>query len=251
MDPDPLQNVQRQVLENIGTFAPRSVKSFGNDVVFLAHSGFRSLRVRDSSNQSGVSDIGTPIDSLVVEHLATLAEAQRAAACGVLEASSGRYMAAVGDKVFCFTYSAADRISAWSTYEFGFTISDFVDLDGKVWARSGDTIYVLGGDSGTTHDSSEVIVETPYIDGRQLATFKDFSGIDVVCEGEWSVYANTDPAYPNEWSLLAVVSGTTLLHDALAMVGHSPLIKLKFVNTGSTAAKLSKLVVHYNAAEAS
>lgn len=251
LDPDPLQNVQRQVLENIGTFAPKSIISFGDaDVFFLSDSGIRSLRARDSSNQSGVSDVGTPIDDYVLAHLATLTQDQRERAVGVLEPISGRYLLAAGRKVFVFSFFSTARISAWSTYDVDFDITEFVSLDGKVWARGGDTVYALGGASGTSYDSCVVEVDLPYIDGRQIATFKDFTGIDIICEGEWSVYVNTDPTTPDAESKVAIVGSTTLTQDAIGMVGHSPLIKLRLVSEAPGQAKLSKVVIHYNSAEA-
>lgn len=251
LDPDPLQNVQRQLLDKIGTFAPRSVVSFGDvDVFFLADSGVRSLRARDSSNQSGVSDVGTPIDEFLLDYLATLTEAEKAAAVGVMEPISGRYLLAVGTRVFVFSYFASAKISAWSTYDVGFQITDFVDLDGRVWARAGDTVYLLGGADGATYDTSTVEVDLPYIDGRQIATFKDFSGIDIVCEGEWTAYVNTDPNNPEAESRVAIVGSTTLNQDAIGMVGRGPLIKLRLVNEAAGAAKLSKVIIHYNVAEA-
>jgi hypothetical protein len=81
LDPDPLQNVEKQVLENIGTFAPKSVVPFGDiDVFFLSDSGIRSLRARDSSNQAGMSDVGTPIDEYLLDYLSTLTEERRRSA---------------------------------------------------------------------------------------------------------------------------------------------------------------------------
>lgn len=251
LDPDPLQNVKRQTLANIGTFAPRSVVSFGDvDVFFLADSGVRSLRARDSSNQSGVSDVGTPIDELLLEYMATLTEAERQNAVGVMEPISGRYLLAIGTRIFTFSYFASAKISAWSTYDLGFAVSDFVSLDGRVYARSGNTVYLLGGADGKTYDSTVVEVDLPYIDGRQIATFKEFSGFDIVCQGEWSVYANTDPNNPTAESKIAVVNNTTIPYEAIGMVGHSPVIKFRLVAEGAGPAKLSKIIAHYNPAEA-
>lgn len=251
LDPDPLQNVQRQVLANIGTFAPRSVVSFGDvDVFFLADSGIRSLRARDSSNQSGVSDVGTPIDEYLIAYMATLIDAEKQAAVAVLEPISGRYLLAIGTRVFAFSYFASAKISAWSTYDLGFAVSDFVSLDGRVWARSGDTVYLLGGLGGDEYDSAKVEVDLPYIDGRQVATFKDFSGIDIVCQGSWTVYASTDPNRPDAEARIAIVDSTTLTADAIGMIGHSPEVKLRLVNEAPGPAKLSKVIIHYNPAEA-
>lgn len=251
LDPDPLQNVQRQVLDQIGTFAPRSVVSFGDvDVFFLADSGVRSLRARDSSNQSGVSDVGTPIDELVLDYMATLTDAERARAVGVMEPISGRYILAIGARCYVFSYFATAKISAWSTYDLDFDVSDFVVLDGRVWARGADTVYLLGGADGRTYDASAVEVDLPYIDGRQVATFKDFTAIDIVCEGEWTIYVNTDPNNPAAESRVAIVDSTTLTADAIGLVGHGPVVKLRLVNEAPGAAKLSKVVIHYEPAEA-
>lgn len=250
LDPDPAQNVQRQTLLNIGTFAPRSVVSFGDiDVFFLSDSGVRSLRARDSSNQAGVTDVGTPIDEEIVALLATMTEQDKATAVAVLEPTSGRYVLAIGSSVYVFSYFASAKISAWSKWALGFSPTEFASIDGRVWCRSGDTLYLYGGDSGSEYDSSPVEIVLPYIDGRQIATFKEFTGFDLVCEGLWTVYANTDPKNPEVWSEVAICDGTTLGLDAIGMVGHSPLVKFKLVNEAPGAARVSKLVAHYNPAE--
>jgi len=252
LDPDPLENVQKQVLPNIGTFAPKSVESFGDaDVFFLADSGIRSLRARDSSNQSGVNDVGTPIDDYLLEYMATLTEAQRQAAVAVLEPISGRYILFLGTRAFVFSYFASSKTSAWSTYELNVEITDACVIDGRVWLRGGNTIYLLGGQDGRTYDSSRVEVDLPYIDGRQIATFKNYSAIDIVCEGEWSVYVNTDPNYPDAESKVAIVGSTTLNLDSIGLVGRGPLIKLRLVSEAPGPARLSKIVVHYHPGEAS
>lgn len=253
LDPDPLENVKKQVLPNIGTFAPKSVVSFGNvDLFFLSDSGIRSLRSRDSSNAAGAADVGTPIDEYLLDYMATLTDAERKAAVGVLEPISGRYILALGKRCFVFSYFASSRTSAWSTYEFDdVEIGEFVVSDGRVWCRSGNTIYLMGGEDGRTYNSVPVTVEIPYIDGRQIATFKNFSALDVVCEGEWTVYVNTDPTIPEEWTEVAIVNGTTLNLESIGVVGRAPVIKMKLINEAPGPARLSKLVIHYQAAESS
>ena len=124
-------------------------------------------------------------------------------------------------------------------------------MDGQIWARAGDTIYLYGGDTGDVYDASQVEIELPYIDGRQAATFKRFTGIDLVCEGEWRIYANTDTARPEAETLLAIVNRTTLSGERIAWTGESPLVKLRLVNNRTGAAKLSKVIVHYEPQEAS
>lgn len=250
MDIDDAENKQSQVLSNVGTFAPRSVVSFGEiDVFFLADNGVRSLRARSNSNRAGVTDVGTPIDEELNTYLKTLTTAQRAAAVGAVDPVDGRYILAVGTRCYVFSYYTDGQISAWSRYDLPFTITDLVSDSGKLWARAGDTVYLLGGDSGDTYDTTTVTVETPYIDGRQIATFKQFFGFDIVCQGEWIVSINSDPEQPDVWSEIARVSGTTVAEPGIGFDSYSPLIKLKLVSVGTGLAKISKVVVHYHSAE--
>lgn len=250
LDPDPLQNVQRQVLQNIGTFAPKSVLSFGDvDVFFLSDSGVRSLRARDSSNQAGVTDVGTPIDDLIVTAVKEVGSSIASKAVATLEPISGRYILALGPYAYVFSYFSSSKISAWSMYDFGVQIDNFVSMDGRIWARGGDTVYLLGGDTGDEYDSSPVEVTLPYLDGRQIATFKNFKALDVVCEGEWTVYINTDPQQPDAESEVAIVGSTTLPLDGIGMLGHSPVARIRLTNEAPGSAKLSKIVVHYDTGE--
>lgn len=249
VDPDPLQNAQRQVLPNIGTFAPKSIVNFGEiDIIFLSDTGIRSLKARDASNSAAVNDVGTLIDDDVIAYMRTLTDAQKAAAAAVQEPNDGRYILSLGTQAYVFSYYPSSRISAWSTYDLGFEVSDYVAMDGKVYARAGDTIYLLGGDDGETYDAAPVVVETPYIDGRAVATWKRFTGWDVVSEGEWLVEVNTDPDRPDAWSKIGTLKDGTKATVAgldLDMVGQSPLIKFKLTNARIGPAKLSKLIIHY------
>lgn len=252
LDPDDTQNAQRQVLGNIGTYAPKSVVSFGEiDVFFLADSGVRSLRARSSSDRAGVSDVGTPIDEELKEYLLTLTEAEKAAAVATIDPDDGRYLLSVGERTYTFTYFGEERISAWSRYDYGFSVSHYASIDGRLYARAGDTVYLYGGASGDEYDSSEVVVELPFIDGRSIATFKQFKAVDVVCEGEWLVEINTDPTNEEEWSEIARINGTTIALPAIGMNARSPVIKFRFTNEKAGPARLSKLIVHYETAEAS
>lgn len=251
-DPDPLQNVKRQVLPNIGTVSPRSVVSLGEvDVFFLAANGVRSLRARDSSNQAGVSDVGTPIDELVTDYMATLSEAEIAAAAGVIDPKDGRYILTLADRAYAFSYFASSRISAWSTYELGFRVDDFVSMDDRVWARGGDTVYLFGGLTGREYDTAPVEVKLPYIDARQIASFKNWTGFDIVCEGEWEIWVSTDPQNPLSETKIGTINGTTINALRHGVFTNAPLLQFRLTHNSNGPARLSKIIAHYEAGEVS
>ena len=246
LDPDPLQDARKQSLPNIGTRAHKSIVSYADsDVFFLADTGVRSLRARDASNQANVNDVGTSIDDELVAYMKTLPAGTIEGACAAVTPIDARYLLVAGPRAYVFSYFPTSRISAWSTYDMGFTATDVVVTADQMWARAGDAVYLYGGTDGETYDGSIVEVELPFIDGRSIATFKAFTGLDLICEGEWTVYAATDPQRPTVESKIATVNGTTINGLDIGMVGASPVIKLRLVNTAPGPAKLSKVIVHY------
>jgi len=246
MDPNPGANVQLQVLDNTGTRSPRTIKSFGDlDLFYLSDSGYRSMRARDSSNAASVTDVGTPIDDIVLARMLTLTDAQIERADAVIEPRDGRYMSALDDTEYVFSFFSTSKISAWSTYKPGFVISDYAVLNGRVYARSGDSIYLLGGDDNDQYTEQEVIVEMPYLDARTIGTWKKWTGLDVILTGTWDVYINTNPNRPDAWVKTATLYKSSVSQMNLAMQQFSPVLKMKFVHQGNEYACLSKIVVHY------
>lgn len=250
-DPDPASYELIQVLPNLGTNAPRSVVSFGDyDIFFLSDTGVRSLRAVNSSLSAGVSDVGTPIDDLIVAHMDTLSPEVIRTACAILEPKDGRYLLSLGDTIYVFSFFQASKISAWSTWSPGFNITDFVTLAGRLYGRSGNTIYLLGGDDNDEYTDQEVIVEMPFLDARTLATWKEWEGLDVICEGAWRVDVNSNPnkhGDPAAWTTVANLTENTTDKAMIGLDQYGPVLQFRFVHQGEGDAKLSKVIIHYKA----
>ncbi len=248
MDPDPDLNVQLQVLDNIGTRSSKSVISFGDaDVFFLSDFGIRSLRARDASNSAGITDVGTPIDDIIIQDMSLMQEANLKSVCATIEPNSGRYIISLNGRMYVFSFFQSSKISAWSTWEPGFDFSDFATSEGRLYARNGNNIFLLGGNDNTEYTSSEVVVETPYIDARQIATWKRWKGLDLILEGTWDVYVNTNPRFPDTWVKTATLTRSSIGQMTLAMQQFSEQMKFKFVHQGTGAAKISKMIIHFEA----
>lgn len=245
-DPDPAQYELNQVLPNIGTVAPRSVRSFGDiDVFFLSTTGIRSLRAINSSLSAGVSDVGTPIDDIVIAKMDSLTPTELRRCVSEIEPRNGRFLQQVGDTVYVFTYFPASKISAWSTWVPGFNITDFAIANERLYCRAGNNIYLYGGDDNDTYTTREVVVEIPYLDARQLAGWKKWKGIDLICEGNWTVEINSEPNNPDYWVTIANITEHTIAKPRLGIEQYGPAIKLRFRHQGNGPARLSKIVVHY------
>lgn len=247
-DPDPASYVHLQTLPGIGTVAGRSITGYGDhDVFFLSQTGERSIRAINSSLAAGVTDVGTPIDDLLIETMNGLSDTVIEASHSVVEPKDARFMQALDNLIYVFSYFFSSRISSWSVYDPGFTITDFAVIDTRLYARAGNVIYLYGGDDGNQYTTEEVVVEIPYLDGRRLANFKFWEALDFVLEGTWTVSVNVDPNNPSYWVETCVVHKHTLAMDTIGLEQYGPVFKLKFEHTGDAdeRAKISKIVAHY------
>lgn len=249
-DVDELLNTQRQVLNNTGTIAPKSVASFGsNDVFYLSYTGIRSLRARDTTTSAAVTDVGTAIDELITTQVIDNAtDAYRAIA--VVNPMDGRYWLAIGSTIYVFSYFPGSKVSAWSTYEPGFVPEHFTTLNGRVAVRSGDKVYKYGGDDGKTYDASETVAWLPYLDMSKAAHVKTVLALDAAMQGAWEVYISTDHTRPDAFDLVGFVDGTTYTLQTIAAQGVGTHISLKFVKSEASRGRIGNVAIHYNAGEA-
>ncbi len=251
MEDDDAENAPAQTIFETGTRAARSVVGFGDlDAFYLSDSGVRSLRARSGTTIAGVNDVGTPIDPLISEWLATLTEEEIERAAGIVEPVDGRYWLAIGGRVFVFSYFPSKKVSAWTWYEPGFSISDFVTIDDRVHARAGDTVYLYGGTSNATYGSDyDVTAELPYLVGGKPGTYKQIRGIDIGAVGAWNVKIYLDPEDDAQYVDIGDVNGNTFIQENIAGLGHSPFLGPKFVHRGEGYASLSQFAIHNDAAE--
>lgn len=245
-------NADVQVIGETGTRSPKSARSFGDlDAFYLSDAGVRSLRARNYTNTAGVNDVGTPIDPVVLDWIDTLTDAEVEAACSIVDPRDGRFWLAIAGRVFVFSYFPSKKISAWSWYEPGFTISDMLTFGGRVYARSGNSIYLYGGDDGDSYGSDyDVTVGLPFISTGKEATFKQWIGMDVSATGEWTATLLIDPNDEANEVQIGDLEGVTWAEEAVLAVGHSTHIAPVLVHRGAGYASLSKIGLHYLAAEA-
>lgn len=251
IDTDPANNSQGQVLSNTGAISPSSIISVGEiDVFYLSDSGVRSLRARDASNAAVVNDVGTPVDGLILAELAAMTDAQKSACPAIIEPIDGRYWLAIGSKVYVYSYFPNSQVAAWSTYEPGFAITKFTTKDGRVYARSGNVVYLYGGTSGTEYDSSEVEVIMPYLDGGKPAHQKTLNGMDMTCEGEWKFFAGMDPLAPSARDIVTTVSKPTFSLGRIMASGKGTHLGIRLVCSAPGYARIANIIAHFALNEA-
>jgi hypothetical protein len=209
---DPLSNVNLQTLSRTGTQAARSVLSYGEvDTFYLNRSGIRSIRARSNTNAGYVNDVGIALDAYVQEHLATLTTDEISRAVAAID-DDGRFWMAVKDKIFVLSYFPGSKISGWTWYEPGFDVDDIAVLEGRIYVRSGDTIYLYGGISNAAYESCQVVVQMPFLDAGKPGNMRNLEGMDIASEGDWLCELLVDPRDTSRKVQVGYLSGNTWLN---------------------------------------
>lgn len=252
IDVDPANIRLRQTMVNIGTMAPRSVVNFGDtDVFFLADTGVRSLKARDSSNNAALSDIGTPIDRIINAAVAALPQKGREA-LGLIEPTSGRYWLSLGSDVYVFSYFPNARVSAWSRYTLSFTPTDFVTLDNQIYARGADNrLYLYGGASGQEYGADyDCVVELALLSGEKPATDKQLNGFDIGCVGAWDISLGTDASNIAAREYLGQIDRVSWGLERWPAAGRGTHFGPLLRHRGAGRAALFEMGIHFDALDA-
>lgn len=245
MSADPLNNVNLQTLSRTGTFAARSVLSYGEvDTFYLNRSGIRSIRARSNTNAGYVNDVGIALDSYVQEHLATLTEDQKSRAVSAID-DDGRFWMAVHDKIFVLSYFPGSKLSGWTWYDPGFVVDDIVVLAGRLYVRSGDTIYLYGGSGNASYESSQVVVQMPFLDGGKPGTQRSLLGMDIAAEGDWLCELLVDPTDLSRKVQVGYLSGNTWLDMNSAGYASTSLVAPRLTSISDGYVSLSAIGVSF------
>lgn len=243
---DPSANVRLQTLTNTGALSTDSVVPYGDiDVFFLAPSGIRSLKARDSTDAAFASDIGSAIDSLIIKKTrADLAVARRAKA--TMEPLNGRYMLAIGREVYVFNYFPGSKISAWTRYFLPGEPEAWLATPERLFTRVGNTVYEYGGADQATYDDTAVVLETPFLDAERPANMKELTKINAACEGLWRVEVALDPNTPDDFQLIGEVENSTFNTPAIPVDGESTAFRFRFTSLNDGPAVFSRFTFHFN-----
>jgi len=258
VDADPANFALQQTLQNIGTKAPNSVGTIGElEVLFLANNGVRSLRTREQSLNAYVSDLGSPIDTLIQAALSGLTDAQIAASCHVVEPGSNRYWLFLNESIYVLSYFPISKVVAWSIYaptysnagtQTSFTPQKLVVYNNTIYMRTASQLLSYA----STYDTAQVTVETPW---HYLGSEVTADSIDLTLQGKWTVQGSFDP-YSQSLQTLGVIGNATspdVRKDAtydkkkLGWMARGTHFKLKLVSdsVNTTKAMLSQIVLRY------
>lgn len=216
VDADPDAWGDPQILENVGTVSGQSVQRIGEwEDVFLADTGFRSLRARVATDNAEINDLGSPIDKLVTAKLTASTAPQKAAACGVIEPNTNRYWCFLNDTIYVLSYFPSAQIVAWSTYAPTYeTLAAGIAAVAGVFSGLvvGSIYSYVNGAGGTLTNGKQVLAAGKYF----MATATTGTAADALNPG--TVYPVVANAFTPQ--NFVVLNGKVFTRDADALYAY-------------------------------
>jgi len=252
MQADEDNNAPVQTIPEAGTRANRSVVGFGDfDAFYLGDNGIRALRARTSINIAGINDVGTPIDTLVIDWMADQGDTISEDAIGLVEPVDGRFWMIIGTRIYVFSYFPTKKVAGWTWYEVDdLTFTDAVAYSGRIYCRADDdVIYLYGGDDNATYDDTVATLELPFMTAGKVGHAKQIEGIDIACSGEWNVKLLIDPRDETQYVEVGDIDGISYQADGNGALGDAHHVAPKLVSTGDGYASVSKVTVYFEGAE--
>jgi hypothetical protein len=242
VDEDPAANAILDTMEGIGTVHNLAMEPVGPELFLLTARGVRSVGIIAQSQNMSTVDVGSPVDSLILESVATTVAAN-GMPFGMYFPGAGQYWLVSGNDVFVYTLGRPGSIGAWSRYTFPFGI--------RGRAQLGDSMYLLCDDGYVreitdTVNYDEVAVgeeptfEPEYFDGLVQWPWLDFGapgrdkvmeGFEIVGEGEPTVSFGYDQRSPAAFTPDYAVAADTLSDGMIAMPLTAPTmaVRVKYI----------------------
>jgi hypothetical protein len=211
------------------------------------------LRARNASLAAAVSDIGSPLDPVIQDLFRYNGEDWMSGTIAILQPVTGRFWIIMPDRIYILSAFPGPKITAWSEYDPGFTITAAAILNNRICVRDdNNTVYAFGGisDVGPVYDDCYVELIFPFHAGDSPATYKTFNGLDATCAGApWDVYCAFNIEDGNTEDYVGAFNGPTFLQGIFPINGHSTHMSLRLRSQTPGPQTLSNMVVHYSVSE--
>lgn len=184
VDPNPALHDLTDSVGSIGTRYHRGAAPVQQDTFILAQNGFRSMSFSTLSDNLQDSDVGSAIDALVKAEISESDDP-----LGLYYPRLGQFWEINGATVWAYSFSRTSKISAWSKFTFPFTIDDADVLNQELYVRTGNDVYKVSESVYKDGASSIPLVDVQmfFQDGKAPGVLKQWMGMDVIGEGQWTI----------------------------------------------------------------
>lgn len=242
VDPDPAQIVLTSNIEGVGTIYHRATGPVSIDLFFLAQTGFRSMAFTQITQNVQDNDVGTPIDKLVRAAFSTIDDP-----ISIYYPKLGQFLCFQGSVAWPYSFSRSSKLSAWSTFTYPVTFDDVTVLNQELYVRSGDVVYKVTDAVFKDGDTSVPLVDVQmfYQDAKKPGVLKQFTGMDVIGEGQWTIShlisADNQTLESQAYEYPAITEPGALYPVELLSTRIAPHLR----HQRDEAAELSQLILYY------
>ena len=240
VDPDPANNALTKSSNSGGTAYAKTAQALAQDLIFLGKTGFRSLSVAVLTSNLQENDVGSAIDKLRSEILSTDDP------YSIYFPGLGQLLVFNGTKVYAYSFSRSNKLSAWSTYELPFTVDATAVLNSELYARAGDLVYKLDPTAFADDGVAPLVeVEMFFQDGKAPGIEKMFTGFDAVVVGNPDIAFRYDPRNETLVTPFVPISSDTRPGDLYPMELCATSVAPIFNHRANEDFQVDQLLVYY------
>jgi hypothetical protein len=150
-------------------------------------------------------------------------------------------------KIWAYSYSRSSKVACWSEYTLPIRVTGVCSLNGKVYLRDADKLY-LWDEEAFTDDGTAISVEVQmaFQNAKTPGVDKQFYGADYVFEGAPSISFKYDPRDQTKETIPQQVDGDTAPGTMIPVEVVAPSIAPVFRHSANEAFELSQISVYYN-----
>lgn len=225
----------------VGSTQHRAIAAVGNDLLFLASQGVRSVGIAASSTNFQAGDVGMPIDPLVQAWLAQPSVVPR----GLYFPAAGQYwlmFAKDGQtEVFVYTMTQIGQVGAWSRYLLPFEVHTWTIQGDSLYLRSANRIYrmvdgAIGDElSPGVFTPFQGVIQWPWLDFGPAGVTKMLYGFEVVGRGKVGIQVGFDQTNGGAFTPAYQVDPDTLTGGPVPMSMAAPTFAVRLVYDGTEA----------------
>lgn len=246
LDPDPARISLVDTIEGVGTPYSRAHASVMGDLYFTTNQGVRSLSLVAATGGVGATDVGTPVDELVVAQLA-VAAANGWDPIGVHVPNLDEFWLVLGDKAYVLRQSKATGFAGWSEYTFPVVFTDATTLTGDLYLLGVNGV-VYKVTKGVYTDNGVAITVTGETGFATLADDLDAmtTGLECIASSPFQVQVRYRASDPNQVTAAITMPAVSAPDGVIPLhLNAISAAALVFTHTADEPFTLARLAMNY------
>lgn len=245
LDPDPGRISLVDTIEGVGTPYPRAHASVVGDLYFTSSAGVRSLSTSSTEAGVGSTDVGTPIDELVVAQLAVAALAGYDP-IGVFDPGRGEFWLLVGDRAYVLRQSKVAGFAAWSEYTLPGIATDAATLASTLYFMTTTGRIYRVDHNATTDDGVQFTVTGETAFARLGQTNGQTTTMECIASQPFEVMVRHDESDPSRvTNTFSMPAKTRPRGNIPVHLNDIPSLALVFTHTSDLPWELTELTLNH------